>query len=51
MAESQDDPRYKVKNIIDAMYSDKSELAVKGQVRYRDGHIGTIETKVKILDV
>ena len=39
------------RNLIDAMYSDKSELAVKGQVRYRDGHIGTIETKVKILDV
>ena len=39
------------KNLIDAMYSDKSELAVKGQVRYRDGHVGTIETKVKILDV
>ena len=39
------------KNLIDAMYSDKRELAVKGQVRYRDGHIGTIETKVKILDV
>ena len=39
------------KNLIDAMYSDKRELAVKGQVRYRDGHVGTIETKVKILDV
>jgi long-chain acyl-CoA synthetase len=39
------------KDLIDAMYSDKSELPVIGQVRYRDGHIGTIETKVKILTV
>jgi hypothetical protein len=33
------------------MYSDKKELEVKGQVRYRDGHVGTIETTVKILKV
>jgi long-chain acyl-CoA synthetase len=36
-------------NLIQAMYKDMKELAVKGQVRYRDGHVGTIETKVKIL--
>jgi long-chain acyl-CoA synthetase len=36
-------------NLIEAMYKDKKELAVKGQVRYRDGHVGTIETVVKIL--
>jgi long-chain acyl-CoA synthetase len=36
-------------NLIKAMYKDKKELAVKGQVRYRDGHVGTIETRVKIL--
>jgi long-chain acyl-CoA synthetase len=36
-------------NLIQAMYKDKKELAVKGQVRYRDGHVGTIETMVKIL--
>jgi long-chain acyl-CoA synthetase len=36
-------------NLIKAMYKDKKELAVKGQVRYRDGHVGTIETVVKIL--
>jgi long-chain acyl-CoA synthetase len=36
-------------NLIKAMYKDKKELAVKGQVRYRDGHVGTIETTVKIL--
>ena len=39
------------KDLIDALYSDKSELAVKGQVRYRDGQVGTIETTVKILTV
>ena len=39
------------KDLIDAMYSDKKELAVKGQVKYRDGHVGTIETTVKILSV
>ena len=39
------------KNIIAAMYSEKSELPVTGQVRYRDGHVGTIETTIKILTV
>lgn len=39
------------KALIDAMYSDKSELPIKGQVRYRDGTVGTIETTVKILTV
>ena len=37
--------------LIEAMYSDTTDLAVKGQVRYRDGQIGTIETKVKILTI
>jgi long-chain acyl-CoA synthetase len=39
------------KDLIDVMYTDKKELPVKGQVRYRDGHIGTIETIVRILGV
>jgi long-chain acyl-CoA synthetase len=39
------------KDIIDAMYEDKKELPVKGQVRYRDGQIGTIETTVRILTI
>jgi len=39
------------KDLIDAMYADKTELPVKGEVRYRDGHVGTIETTVKILTV
>lgn len=36
-------------NLIEAMYKDRKEIAVKGKVRYRDGHIGTIETKVRIV--
>lgn len=39
------------KELIDAMYAGKEELPVKGQVRYRDGHVGTIETTVKILTI
>jgi len=39
------------KDLIDVMYSDKKELPVKGEVRYRDGTIGTIETTVRILEV
>lgn len=38
-------------DLIDAMYSDKESLPVKGQVFYRDGHVGTIETTVRILTV
>lgn len=37
------------KDLIDAMYANKTELPVKGQVRYRDGRVGVIETTVKIL--
>ncbi|MCJ7662933.1 MAG: AMP-binding protein [Desulfobacterales bacterium] len=36
-------------NLIEAMYKDRKTLAVKGKVRYRDGHVGTIETTVRIL--
>lgn len=39
------------KELIDAMYANKTEIPVTGQVHYRDGHVGTIETTVKILDV
>ncbi len=38
-------------NLIEAMYHDLKELEVTGKVRYRDGHVGTITTKVKILTV
>jgi len=37
--------------LIDALYGDKSELAVKGQVHYRDGTIGTIESTLRILSL
>jgi len=39
------------KDLIDAMYSNKTSLPVKGTVRYRDGTVGTIETTVNILNV
>lgn len=39
------------KDLIDAMYEDKTELDVKGEVRYRDGHVGEIQTTVKILEL
>jgi len=35
--------------LIEAMYSDEKELEVKSKIRYRDGQINTIETRVKIL--
>ena len=37
--------------LIEAMYSDQKELEVTGKVRYRDGQVGVITTKVKILTV
>jgi long-chain acyl-CoA synthetase len=39
------------KDLIDAMYSDKKEIEVKGQVKYQDGTVGAIETTVRILKV
>ena len=37
--------------LIEAMYSGEKELEVTGKVRYRDGQVGTITTKVRILTV
>jgi long-chain acyl-CoA synthetase len=37
--------------LIEAMYSNNEEVEVTGKVRYRDGHIGTISTRVRILMV
>jgi long-chain acyl-CoA synthetase len=37
--------------LIDAFYSDKTELAVKGQVFYRDGTVGVLESVVRIISV
>lgn len=39
------------RDLIEAMYNDQKELEVTGKVRYRDGHVGTIRTKVRILTV
>jgi len=39
------------KEMIEAMYGDRTELQVKGHVRYRDGTVGTIETTVRVLTV
>ena len=36
-------------NLIEAMYGDQRDIAVKGNVRYRDGTVGIIETTVRIL--
>ncbi|MBL7202951.1 MAG: AMP-binding protein [Desulfobacteraceae bacterium] len=38
-------------DLIDAIYSEKTELPIRGEVRYRDGTVGTIETTVRILTV
>ncbi|MBW2560344.1 MAG: AMP-binding protein [Deltaproteobacteria bacterium] len=35
--------------LINAMYEDKDALDVKTTVRYRDGQVGTLETRVRIL--
>jgi len=37
--------------LIEAMYDGTKELEVRGKVMYRDGSVGTIDTKVKVLDV
>ncbi|MFH1114713.1 MAG: AMP-binding protein [Pseudomonadota bacterium] len=36
-------------SLIRSMYTDQDQVKVKGEVRYRDGQIGTIETTVKVL--
>ncbi len=38
-------------DLVEAMYEGKKEIEVTGKVQYRDGHVGTITTKVRILDV
>jgi long-chain acyl-CoA synthetase len=37
--------------LIEAMYSDLKQVAVKGTVRYRDGQTGVIETTVRVIPV
>jgi long-chain acyl-CoA synthetase len=36
------------RDLIDAIYSDKTEVPVEAQVRYRDGRVGTIKTTLII---
>lgn len=37
--------------LIEAMYENKAFLDVRGQVRYRDGQVGTLETRVRVITV
>ena len=37
--------------LIEAMYRDQWEVEVKAKVQYRDGQVGKVETKVKIIPV
>jgi len=38
-------------NLIEAMYRNIKELDVKGKIRYRDGRVGEIMTRVNVIDV
>ena len=38
-------------DLIEAMYRGQRELDVKGKIRYRDGRIGEIVTRVRVIDV
>jgi long-chain acyl-CoA synthetase len=38
-------------NLIEAMYRNIEELDVKGKVKYRDGRVGEIMTRVRVIDV
>lgn len=37
--------------IIEAMYGKENEVDAKGNVRYQDGRVGTIETKVRLISL
>jgi long-chain acyl-CoA synthetase len=37
--------------LIESMYRDQAEVDVKAKVQYRDGQIGKVETRVKIISV
>ncbi|HHO75607.1 MAG TPA: long-chain fatty acid--CoA ligase [Deltaproteobacteria bacterium] len=38
-------------DLIDAMYTGKDRMEVEGKVRYRDGHVGMIQTTVNVITV
>ena len=35
--------------LIEAMYENKESLEVRGKIRYRDGQVGTLETRVRMI--
>lgn len=37
--------------ILDAMYSDRNEIQVSAEVKYRDGRTGTVETSIQVMTV
>jgi long-chain acyl-CoA synthetase len=39
------------RELINAIYSDKTEVPIEAQVRYRDGRMGTIKTTISIKSV
>ena len=36
------------RELINAIYGDKTEVPIEAQVRYRDGRMGTIKTTISI---
>jgi len=38
-------------DLIEAMYTGRDQLEVEGKVRYRDGHVGMIQTTVNVITV
>jgi len=39
------------RELIDAIYSDKTDVAIEDRVRYRDGRVGTIKTILRIKSI
>jgi long-chain acyl-CoA synthetase len=39
------------RELLEAMYTDRRELKVTGRVRYREGQVSTIDTKVRIVSL
>jgi long-chain acyl-CoA synthetase len=39
------------RDLINAIYSDQTEVPIEAQVRYRDGRMGTIKTIISIRSV
>lgn len=38
-------------DLVESMYDGKDEIEITGRVQYRDGHVGTITTRMRILNV